>query len=653
VPILSVIAAFRLYKKLLFHYLELAETLRKKEIDLKEKELANHQWISILNALPANIALLDKKGVIIAVNNAWRSFAANESALTGNNYEIGDDYINIKNGKTLIATKLREMIDGKVKMLSIICPGQSPVVKKWFRIIATRENDNKNAGIVVMHLDVTEQQEAEEKIRQSAANLRQIIDLVPHLIFVKELNGAFILANKRFAEFYGITSAELLNERMSKTTVNDQEQISIAEDVEVIVSGKIKVLPEMEIRDHAGNTHIFYTTKVPYTPVGTRVKAVLNVGIEMTAQKTVEKALQKSEANLRSIFNYTEIAFILLDKSFIILSCNEIANRWAGFAFGTVMLEGANLPSLVSEDRRQETIDLLCWVLEGNSIDEDANYRLIDGTVEWYRVRMNPVHDNERVIIGICLSATNITAQKLAELESIKLTRDLDQRNRVLEQFAYTISHNLRSPLANIIGISDVLLNMEPTRVEEEQLKNNLSISVIKLDAVIKDLCYVLQVKREISEKIEKVSFSELVGDIELSIESLIRKERVIITCNFPEVKEMVTLKSYIYSIFFNLISNSIKYSQPNVSPVIEIKSTKTPGKIALSFKDNGLGIDLEKNGKHLFGLYKRFHNHKEGKGLGLYMIKTQVEMLGGKISINSEVNKGTEFIIEFDIKKG
>jgi signal transduction histidine kinase len=97
------------------------------------------------------------------------------------------------------------------------------------------------------------------------------------------------------------------------------------------------------------------------------------------------------------------------------------------------------------------------------------------------------------------------------------------------------------------------------------------------------------------------------------------------------------------------LISNSIKFKKEGTQPTIEITSRKMNNGLELIFKDNGLGIDLEKRGGQVFGLYKRFHDHAEGKGMGLYMVKNQVELLGGKIYIESKVNQGTSFRITFD----
>ena len=130
----------------------------------------------------------------------------------------------------------------------------------------------------------------------------------------------------------------------------------------------------------------------------------------------------------------------------------------------------------------------------------------------------------------------------------------------------------------------------------------------------------------------------------------LIDSDDIEIRYDFPDINEYFTIKPYLYSIFLNLISNSVKYRQPDNHCVIEIMSHLLKNKIELTFSDNGMGIDLKKKGEQVFGLYKRFHENIEGKGIGLFMVKTQVETLGGKISIKSEQNVGTEFKIEFAI---
>jgi len=159
----------------------------------------------------------------------------------------------------------------------------------------------------------------------------------------------------------------------------------------------------------------------------------------------------------------------------------------------------------------------------------------------------------------------------------------------------------------------------------------------------------ILSIGKQLSEKKEDVHFSELVADIQKSMANILEKEQPDFTLDFSRVDEMFTIKSYMHSIFYNLISNSIKYRRPTVPLEITVKSDLVDDKIILTFKDNGLGVDLKKSGSHMFELYKRFHPNKaEGKGMGLYMVKMQVEKLGGKISVKSEVNQGIEFTIAF-----
>ena len=113
------------------------------------------------------------------------------------------------------------------------------------------------------------------------------------------------------------------------------------------------------------------------------------------------------------------------------------------------------------------------------------------------------------------------------------------------------------------------------------------------------------------------------------------------------KVSKLLTIKSYITSIFTNLISNSIKYRASDRECNITISTYKQNDNIFIEFEDNGMGIDLDKFGDQIFGLYKRYHRHVEGTGMGLHLVKSQIEAMGGRISVDSALNKGTTFKIE------
>ncbi len=271
--------------------------------------------------------------------------------------------------------------------------------------------------------------------------------------------------------------------------------------------------------------------------------------------------------------------------------------------------------------------------------DGELGYASTEWRFEFDSNRM-PTH-----IYGILRDLTKI---RIAENERTRMISDLMQRNKDLEQFSYIISHNLRAPVANIMGLAEELNDESYDAETKLILTEALSSDVKRLENVIADLNTILQTKREITELKEPVSLSQLVTEIKLSINDLIQMQGVDIKVDFSEVDEINTIKSYIQSIFFNLITNSIKYRKPFTDSLIEIKSHVDDGKLVIVFKDNGSGIDLTKKGDQIFGLYKRFHANTEGKGMGLYMVKTQVETLGGTISVESEVKVGTKFIIEF-----
>jgi PAS domain S-box-containing protein len=369
---------------------------------------------------------------------------------------------------------------------------------------------------------------------------------------------------------------------------------------------------------------------------------------EIDGRKKAEQALRKSEANLRSIFDNTHIGFALLDQSLNVVCCNARANDWATDSLGVELEEGKNVTTLLRDYNKKEYLAMLHRALNGESINIETAYPLLDGSINWYRVRMNAVHTPEENIIGVIVSAENITASKLDRMDRDRMIKELIQRNKEHEQFAYIVSHNLRGPLANILGYTSLIQEEDNTCEDKEEYLQLLSASANKLDETIRDLGKLLQLKKDISEVKEWVNFSQIVEDVKIGVRNITDDHIVVFDTDFSEADEMFTFKIYLYSIFYNLISNSIKYKNHNrKKTIIKIKSYKKGNKIKLTFRDNGIGIDLEKNKEFVFGLYKRFHPQiSAGKGVGLCMTKMQIEALGGEIDIKSKVNNGTQFVI-------
>jgi signal transduction histidine kinase len=205
----------------------------------------------------------------------------------------------------------------------------------------------------------------------------------------------------------------------------------------------------------------------------------------------------------------------------------------------------------------------------------------------------------------------------------------------------------LRAPLANIIGLSKILKQEDISTDDKVESEEFLFQSITKLDEIVKDLNQILQIRRDVGEKKERIVFSELVNHVLTGFHLLVEQEHIKVITDFSQADGTFAIKSYLYSIFYNLISNSIKYRQPEIPLVIELKSWKQGDKIMITFKDNARGIDLSTHGEEVFGLYKRFNTDTEGKGIGLYMVRNQVEALGGSIHVSSQANIGSIFSVE------
>ena len=374
---------------------------------------------------------------------------------------------------------------------------------------------------------------------------------------------------------------------------------------------------------------------------------IRNIYIEKEkTEKTIQ--LNASEANLKSIFDHTDVGYMLLDLNYNIISYNQSIQSIFKLQGSANLAVGANFLEQLDFEKSIQFSNMFEKAISmKESIEYENSYKSKNKEYYYYNTVI-PVKSKSE-IIGICLSKFDISKRKNEELVKEKITNDLLQRNRDLEQFAYIISHNLRAPVANILGLN-LLLNDNPDESTRNEIIKKLNSSAHRLDSVIKDLNTILQVRREVSELKTEIDLIQLVENVKESISSIIETNKVRFEIDFSAINQIKSIRTYLGSVFFNLITNSIKYGKPDKQVVISINSSVKKDKLIIRYKDNGIGIDLNKYGDQLFGLYKKFNNEVEGKGIGLFMVKTQIEVMGGTISVDSAINKGTEFTIQLPI---
>lgn len=269
----------------------------------------------------------------------------------------------------------------------------------------------------------------------------------------------------------------------------------------------------------------------------------------------------------------------------------------------------------------------------------------------WVNFSMLPVYNSDGELSHWVSIQRDITEEKKQEVEKEQLIRELTQNNKDLQQFSYITSHNLRAPLSNLTGLLNLI---EDIPIENEELKEILegfNKSTHLLNDTINDLVKVIIIKDNPSIEKENLMLKDIFEDVFSQLDFLIGLHKPIIKFNFDEVSFLNTNKSYLESILLNLLTNAIKYKSENRKLKINITACQLDDNVLLIFKDNGIGIDLERNRDKIFGLYQRFHDYPDSKGLGLYLVKSQVETMGGTISLESKVDVGTTFTLTFKNK--
>jgi signal transduction histidine kinase len=252
------------------------------------------------------------------------------------------------------------------------------------------------------------------------------------------------------------------------------------------------------------------------------------------------------------------------------------------------------------------------------------------------------------------LSDYNTNLEKQVERrtqELVKSNLELIRQNNQLEQFAFITAHNLRAPVARMLGLAEVV-NLDTFDPKTDKaLVESFRTTAEQLDGIIHDMNAILDVKKNTQANYEVVDFDERIRRIRNLLREPIESTHATVETDFTRVKSCFAIPAYIESILYNLLSNAIKYRSPDREPRVTIRTAIQENQLELTVQDNGIGMDLSRVKEKLFNLYQRFHLDIEGRGMGLFLVKTQVEAMNGSIQVTSAVNQGTTFRITFPLQ--
>ncbi|WP_025742973.1 sensor histidine kinase [Aquimarina pacifica] len=297
----------------------------------------------------------------------------------------------------------------------------------------------------------------------------------------------------------------------------------------------------------------------------------------------------------------------------------------------------------VHPDDKEKTAEIVKQQIEGLSVHQFSNrYIGKQGQVVWLEWNSTTV-DSTGTVFAI---ARDKTLTKEQEHEKKLILKELKAKNKQLRDYANITSHDLRSPIANIFTLSKFLKDSR-LRKDQQEYANLIQNCAETLNSTLEDLINALKINQNTDLKIKYISLEKTCNKAIQELSDLITSNNARIYTNFNKIGTIEYSETYMYNIFLNLISNALKYRSTERAPVIHIESRKKNDAVQLIFTDNGSGIDVEKHRNKIFGFRKTFHGNPDAKGFGLFMTKSQVEALNGKITIHSEPEKGTIFTID------
>lgn len=604
---------------------------------------------------PTAIAMFDNDLKYLAVSEKWRTDYHLEGIdLIGKSHyeifpEIGEDWKNIHReclqGKS---TKRDEdkfvRKDGSVQWLKW-------EVKPWYT-----EDNNKIGGIIMYTDDITERKKIEQNLLENHTLLETILESIDIGIVACDQHGSLTLFNNTTKRWHGlpinnIPPSEYSNYyglyHLDGTTQLSTEEIPL---IRTLHSGNIHNV-EMIIAPNNGPSHIVSTSGSQLKgPNGELFGAVVAMH-DITERKKALEKLQISEEAFRGNFENAAIGMALLDIDGKWLKINQTLCHIIGYS--EEELYQLTFQEVTHPDDLKADLDLVQELIDGKRSHYQMEKRYIHkkGHIVHIILAASLVRNQSNQPLYFISQIIDITQQKNAEKEIKALLDVTKDQNERLKNFAHIVSHNLRSHSGNISMMMDILLEENPELSTNEYL-NLLKSASKNLGETIAHLNEVVLMNTTIIDNLKGVSLFNAIRNAIQNVSALARESKVAIENNINTDENVLAIPAYLDSIMLNFLTNAIKYSSDERDSYIKLSTILENDYLILKIEDNGLGIDLKRHGAKLFGLYKTFHYHKDARGVGLFITKNQIEAMGGKVEVSSEVDKGTTFSIYLKYEK-
>ncbi|MFD2246761.1 CHASE domain-containing protein [Pontibacter ruber] len=519
------------------------------------------------------------------------------------------------------------------------------------------ENGLPTATIIEVR-DITEEKRAQQAILESEARFRTMADNAPVKIWMADAWGQSVYVNKQWQNFSGQTWEESLN--FGWLQAIDKQDMPYFESVYKEARAQATAFRlEMRLRRHDGQLRWAVTTGNPRFGAQGEFLGHIGTIIDITDIKEAERKVKQNAELLQKLFLEVPALVALVrapDQQYVLV--NPLYRR----LYGNRQLVGKTLREAHPDMEGQGFYERLDDVFEKGKpfvgkevpsvIDRNSDGEL---STSYFNLVYQPLMDGHGKVEAVLIFAVEVTElvtarKKLSTIndELSKKNDELQRINNDLDNFVYTASHDLKSPIANMEGLTSLLRDILQDKLvpEDAQLLDMVGNSIEKLKQTVADLAEITKVQKDLQSKQEPLVFEEVLEDVTSDIDAMIKDTGARIDVDF-KVEGIVYARKNLRSIIYNLVSNAIKYRSPERPVQVLVDTYQENDFVVLRVQDNGLGIKKEQQHK-LFSMFKRLHTHVEGTGIGLYIVKRIIENNGGSIEVSSELGKGTTFKVYF-----
>jgi PAS domain S-box-containing protein len=667
---------------------EIKEVLKNLELANEELNNASQQQNSILNALPSSITLINNNGEIIAVNNSWVQFG-NENNLKSSNHCIGDNYIDISNKSTgdeaetgkKTAKGIKQVINGVLPYFQLEYPCLSINGPQWFRVDVNPIIKEQGHGAVIMHTNITESKKAEQVLKESEERWKFALEGNSDGVWDWNIITNDVFFSEQWKNMLGFSNDEITGslEEWDKRIHPDDKQ-DVYEAVNAHMRGETTSYHNEHrvlCKDNSykwvlarGKILSFTPDKKPARMIGTHSDITNRKQAEANLIQAKEKA-EESEERYRALVDATPQAICVHQNDKIVyvnpaavkvFKANTVKDLFHKPIFDLIHPEYQNLvlermETLINIGDTNDVFEIKLIRLDGTIIDIETQAILINYNGKPYiQTFIRDITAKKEVEAELEKYQNNLetlvktrTAELLIKNSDLTIEKlKVEEINKELEAFSYSVSHDLRAPLRHIDGFTTLMLKSSNNKLGEKEkiyLKNIIDSS-LKMNQLIDGLLIYSRMGRAQLKRVS-INMKKIVDKVIQTFVLDIKKNNISITID--ELPNAYTDVFLITQVWQNLIDNAIKFSSKTKNPEIHISFYKDKQDNTIFFiKDNGVGFDSN-FAKKAFGVFQRLHTIKEfpGTGIGLATAKRIIIKHGGDIWGESQINKGATFFFK------